>query len=66
MRWRCAPRFGYGRGVPRGEWRYGVPVALWGAEAIAIANWRAGAPAWRDDGVEAEFELLRGSVRCWR
>jgi GH15 family glucan-1,4-alpha-glucosidase len=60
MRWRCAPRFGYGRGKPRGEWRYGVPVALWGAEAIAIANWRAGAPVWRDHGVEAEFALAAG------
>jgi GH15 family glucan-1,4-alpha-glucosidase len=60
MRWRCAPRFGYGRGIPRGEWRFGVPVALWGAEAIAISNWNAGSPTWRDHGVEAEFELVAG------
>src|SRR3954463_1143202 len=57
MRWRCAPRFDYGRAIPRGEWRYGTPVALWGAEAAAILSWDAGAPAWRDHGVEAEFEI---------
>jgi GH15 family glucan-1,4-alpha-glucosidase len=60
MRWRCAPRFDYGRQVPRGEWRHGVPVAAWGAEAIAIANWDAGAPVWRDAGAEAEFEIAGG------
>src|SRR5256885_16445945 len=36
MRWRCVPRFDYGRGMPRCEWRYDVPVAVWGAEAIAV------------------------------
>ena len=29
MRWRCAPRFDYGRAAPRCEWRHGVPVATW-------------------------------------
>jgi GH15 family glucan-1,4-alpha-glucosidase len=60
MRWRCAPRFDYGRQVPRGEWRHGVPVATWGAEAIAIASWDAGTPVWRDAGAEAEFEIGAG------
>jgi GH15 family glucan-1,4-alpha-glucosidase len=60
MRWRCAPRFGYGSGEPRGEWRYSVPVTLWGAEAIGISNWSAGSPMWRDHGFEAEFALAAG------
>ena len=60
MRWRCAPRFDYGGQIPRGEWRHGVPVAAWRAEAIAIMNWDAGTPIWRDGGVEAEFEIAAG------
>ena len=32
----------------------------WGAEAIAIASWDAGTPAWRDAGAEAEFEIAAG------
>ena len=44
MRWRVQPRFGYGGHAPRCEWRCGVPVATWGAEAIAIANRNAGTP----------------------
>jgi GH15 family glucan-1,4-alpha-glucosidase len=60
MRWRCAPRFDFGRGIPRCEWRYGVPVAVWGGEAIGVTSWSAGAPAWRDDGAEAEFEIADG------
>jgi GH15 family glucan-1,4-alpha-glucosidase len=60
MRWRVAPRFDYGRSVPRGEWRHGVPVATWGAEAIAIANFDAGTPAWRDGGVEAQVDVAAG------
>jgi GH15 family glucan-1,4-alpha-glucosidase len=69
MRWRCLPRFNYGAERPRCEWRHGVPVATWRTEAIAFANWGAGAPAWRDgsgDGdtahaVEAEFVMNAGS-----
>jgi GH15 family glucan-1,4-alpha-glucosidase len=60
LRWRCAPRFDHGCHVPRGEWRYGVPVATWGAEAIAIASWDAGTPVWRDAGAEAAFEVSGG------
>jgi GH15 family glucan-1,4-alpha-glucosidase len=60
MRWRCAPRFDYGCHLPRREWRHGVPVATWGAEAIAIASWDAGTPVWRDAGAEAAFEVSGG------
>ena len=60
MRWRCAPRFAYGRGIPRGEWRHGVPVAVLGAEAIGVVSWDAGAPAWRESGAEATFDIAAG------
>ncbi|MCU1381306.1 MAG: glycosyl hydrolase [Acidobacteria bacterium] len=60
MRWRCAPRFNYGREVPRCEWRHGVPVAVWGGEAVAVVSWDAGTAAWRDSGAEATFEIAAG------
>jgi GH15 family glucan-1,4-alpha-glucosidase len=60
MRWRCAPRFDYGREAPRCEWRHGIPVAVWGAEGVAVASWNAGAPVWRDGGVEAQFDVSAG------
>jgi GH15 family glucan-1,4-alpha-glucosidase len=60
MRWRVAPRFHYGvRGVS-GEWRGRVPVAAWGAEAIALPSWDAGTPAWRDGAIEASFDAIAG------
>ena len=60
MRWRCAPRFDYGRAAPRCEWRHGAPTAVWGAEAIAVVSWAAGTPQWRDGGAGAEFEIAAG------
>jgi hypothetical protein len=60
MRWRCSPRFGYGREVPRCEWRYGVPVAVSGGAAIGVMSWDAGTPAWRDAGIEAGIEIAAG------
>jgi GH15 family glucan-1,4-alpha-glucosidase len=60
MRWRVRPRFAYGAHAPRCEWRCGVPVATWGAEAIAVANQHAGTPRWRDDAIEGEFEIEAG------
>ena len=60
MRWRVAPRFRYGSRAPRCEWRGRVPVATWAAEAIAIASWDAGTPAWRGDAIEASVEVGEG------
>src|SRR5262249_47025231 len=60
LRWRCAPRFAYGRRPPCEEWRSGVPVATSGADAVAVASWNAGAPAWRDAAIEADFDLAAG------
>ena len=48
MRWRFAPRFDYGRALPRCEWRDGIPVATWGSDAVAVRGWDPGRPAWRD------------------
>jgi GH15 family glucan-1,4-alpha-glucosidase len=61
MRWRFAPRFAYGAGTPRCEWRQGVPVATCGAEAIAVSTWDAGTPAWMDREVHGRFEIAAGA-----
>jgi GH15 family glucan-1,4-alpha-glucosidase len=61
MRWRVAARFNYGDVTPLPAWRHGVPVASWGASAMAVANWNAGAPAWEGDAVQARFDLSAGS-----
>jgi GH15 family glucan-1,4-alpha-glucosidase len=60
MRWRVRPRFAYGAHAPRSEWRSGVPVATWGAEAIAVAHADAGTPVWRGDAVEGRFDIEGG------
>ena len=60
MRWRCAPRFDYGQAQPRCEWRHGVPVAVWRAEAVGIMSWNAGTPEWRDAAAGADFEIDAG------
>src|SRR5438093_139806 len=61
MRWRFAPRFHYAAGVPRCEWRAGVPVATCGAEAVAVSSWDAGTPACADQAFHAQFEMREGS-----
>jgi GH15 family glucan-1,4-alpha-glucosidase len=61
MRWRFAPRFRYGAGTPRGEWRGGIPVATCGAEAVALTSWDAGAPAWIDQALHGQFETRESS-----
>jgi len=61
MRWRFAPRFRYGAGTPRAEWRGGIPVATCGAQAVAVMSWDAGAPAWIDHTLEGQFEVGEGS-----
>jgi GH15 family glucan-1,4-alpha-glucosidase len=61
LRWCVAPRFDYGRSAPSCEWRHGVPVATWGAQAVAIANFDAGIPSWRDGAVGAEVDIAAGA-----
>jgi GH15 family glucan-1,4-alpha-glucosidase len=60
MRWRVWPRFDFAGHRPRAEWRGGVPVATWGAEAIAVPTWDAGTPCWRDGAVGAAFDIAAG------
>jgi GH15 family glucan-1,4-alpha-glucosidase len=62
MEWRVSPRFHYGSGVPRPEWRGCVPVASCGADAIAVASWDAGRPEWHDTTLVSRFEIREGST----
>jgi len=64
MRWRFSPRFDYGRGSLRCEWRYRVPVAVSAGEAIAVPSWNAGTPEWRNGSVESRFDVAAGG-RAW-
>jgi len=61
MRWRVAPRFAYGSRAPRAEWRGRVPVATWGAEALAVVSWDAGTPTWTDGAVGGSFDAVAGT-----
>src|SRR5262249_13491324 len=60
MRGRVVPRFAYGQCPTRGEVRDGVAVATWGANALALASWDAGALTWHDDAIEARFDVSAG------
>jgi GH15 family glucan-1,4-alpha-glucosidase len=60
MRWWFAPRFGYGAGTARYEFRHGTPVATSGAEALAPSSWNAGTPEWSDGAVRARFDIAAG------
>jgi GH15 family glucan-1,4-alpha-glucosidase len=60
MRWKFAPRFNYGAGRTRPEWRGRIPVATCGAEAMAVPTWNAGIPAWDGSTVGATFDLEAG------
>src|SRR5436309_10917976 len=61
MRWRVSPRFAYGQRAPSSEMRSGIPVAVWAAEALALASWDAGTPAGNGDAIEARLDLRAGS-----
>ncbi|HEV3140214.1 MAG TPA: glycoside hydrolase family 15 protein, partial [Vicinamibacterales bacterium] len=61
MRWSVSPRFDYGERAPRWDMRCGMPVATWGAEALAVSNWSAGAPTMSNGSVCGHFEAAAGS-----
>jgi GH15 family glucan-1,4-alpha-glucosidase len=42
MRWSVTPAFAYGAAAPRLERRGRIPVASWGANALAVCSWDAG------------------------
>jgi GH15 family glucan-1,4-alpha-glucosidase len=61
MEWRVQPRYGYGVGPTRLTRRDGVPVAICGADALAVCSSLAGEPRVGDDSVTARFETSAGS-----
>jgi GH15 family glucan-1,4-alpha-glucosidase len=61
MRWRVEPRPAYGAEV-RMERRAGIPVAVRGADALAIASWDAGEAAVRRDAVAGRFVAAEGTA----
>src|SRR5206468_1433083 len=61
MRWQFVPRFNYGAGRTRFEWRGRIPIATYGAEAMAVQSWNAGSPARDGNRIGAAFELRQGA-----
>ncbi len=61
MRWRVEPRFGYGVARTRVEARTPFPVAVSGADALAVCAWDAGRPMCDADGMGASFEVAEGA-----
>ena len=60
MTWRIRPRFGYGAGLPRIEWRGRVPVAVDRTEALGLVSWDAGTPAVHEASIHGDFETRAG------
>jgi GH15 family glucan-1,4-alpha-glucosidase len=60
MRWRFTPRFEYAVGVLKREWRMGIPVATCGGDAVGVASWNAGTPAWVGESMTADFTIQQG------
>ncbi|MGX6739156.1 glycoside hydrolase family 15 protein [Streptomyces xantholiticus] len=61
MGWSVQPRFTYGAHAPHLTRRAGVPVATYGAEAVAICAWHAGQPQCTTDSVTARFRTEVGT-----
>ena len=61
MMWRVTPRFAYGSVSPQCGWRSRVPVAISGADAVAVLHWDTGSPEWIDGAVSSTFEITAGS-----
>jgi GH15 family glucan-1,4-alpha-glucosidase len=56
MRWRVTPIFDYGAMPPRLERRGGIPVAVAGADALALCSWEAGEAQIDDGSIIGRFE----------
>jgi GH15 family glucan-1,4-alpha-glucosidase len=61
IRWSVEPRFGYGSRPARLEERLGFPVAIAGADAIAICPASAGELECREGRVSGRFEAVEGA-----
>jgi GH15 family glucan-1,4-alpha-glucosidase len=61
MRWRVTPTFGYGAQRPRLERRGRIPVAVAGADALAICCWGAGEAQLDEEAIFGRFEARASS-----
>jgi GH15 family glucan-1,4-alpha-glucosidase len=61
MSWSVAPAFGYGQITARFEHRGRIPVAVAGADAVAVCSWDAGEPQIAGPAVGGRFETHTGS-----
>jgi GH15 family glucan-1,4-alpha-glucosidase len=57
MQWHVVPAFGYGDVPARIEWRGDTPVAVGGADALAVCSWEAGAPRIDGDAISGRFQM---------
>jgi len=60
LAWSVEPRFGYGARGGRLGLRDGVPVAVAGRDAVAVATWGAGEPEVGADAISGRFEARDG------
>jgi GH15 family glucan-1,4-alpha-glucosidase len=60
MAWRITPAFGYGAIPPRLERRGAIPVAVAGADALAVCSWAAGNAEIEGDAIVGRFEARAG------
>jgi GH15 family glucan-1,4-alpha-glucosidase len=60
MRWRVAPRFGYGLARTRIATRGAIPIATSGAPAVAVCAWDAGDVTRDAGGMGGTFEAREG------
>jgi GH15 family glucan-1,4-alpha-glucosidase len=61
LNWRVQPRFGYGQRRTQVGRRYGVPVAVSGADALAVCAFGVGAVEVSADSIGGRFEATAGS-----
>jgi len=57
MRWRITPAFEYGQIRPRIAYRGRIPVAVAGADALAVCSWDAGEPQIDPAAISGRFEV---------
>jgi GH15 family glucan-1,4-alpha-glucosidase len=60
MRWRVEPRFGYAARRTEIDMRAGVPVAVSGADALAVIAWQAGEPECDELAISGRFLVSAG------
>jgi GH15 family glucan-1,4-alpha-glucosidase len=61
MAWRITPAFGYGAAPFRLERRGAIPVAVAGADALAVCSWDAGDVEIEADAIVGRFEARAGA-----